>query len=82
MPELAWAAETVEANYDAILSECGGSFDRAHLLAWVEEYGVGYFLRDHSSPLDCLLFEKDKFHLLYSFERGNEGAMFRVVVKN
>lgn len=82
MAELAWAAEVVENNYGAILSECAGAFDRALLLEWVEEHGGGYFLRDHDSPLDCLLFETDKFLLLYHFESGNEGAMFRTVVKN
>lgn len=81
MPSLAWAAEVVEDNYQAILSEAGRAFDKDHLLAWVREYEKGYFLRDETSSLDCILITPDKFLQLYQFERGDEGAMFRVVVK-
>jgi hypothetical protein len=82
MAELAWAVRVVEENYDAILSECAGGFDRSLLLEWVEEHGTGYFLRDADSPLDCLLMDEENFLLLYHFENGNESAMFRTVVKN
>lgn len=74
---LAWAAEIVEDNYSAILSEASGSFDRDFLLSWVDKYKGGYFIRDEVSPLDCLLLTFEKFHMLYHFERGDVGAMFR-----
>lgn len=82
MTHLAWAAEVIEENYNAILSECAGAFDRELLLEWVDKHGFGYFLRDHDSPLDCMLFEDVNFRILYHFERGDEGAMFRLVVQN
>ena len=76
---IACAAEIIEVNYDAILSEAAGSFDRAFLLAWVVENKEGFFLRDETSPLDCLLIPFDQFFTLYHFERGDVGAMFRRV---
>lgn len=82
MAELAWAVEIAKENYQAILSEAGSSFDRDFLESWVAENGEGFFLRDSTSPLDCYLFDRQKFLQLYSFERGDAGAMFRQVSKN
>lgn len=77
----AWAAAIVEENYQAILSEAGKAFDRDFLLKWVAEHKEGFFLRDEASELDCTLFIPKNFSQLYSFDRGDENAMFRIVSK-
>lgn len=84
MADLVWAAEVVEKNYQAILSEAGAAISRELLLAWVREYGEGYLILDMTSPapLDCYLIQAEKFHSLYKFERGDEGVMFRIIVPN
>lgn len=79
MANLAWAAEVKEENFQAILSEAANSFDLDFLKAWSESNGEGYFIRDKSSPLDCLLFPKNEFHLLYCFHYKDDGNLFRLV---
>lgn len=76
------ATEISEENYCAILSEAGGSFDRAFLLRWVAENKEGYFVRDPESPMDCILFTPENFFTLYHFQRGDIGVMFRAVETN
>lgn len=82
MADLAWATPIVDDNYQAILSEAGGVFDRQFLEAWVSKNGTGYFLRDASSPLDCCLVSVESFVKLYDFRYPNDkAALFREVVK-
>ncbi len=79
--DLAWATPIVEENYQAILSEAGGLFDRDFIERWVAENGEGFFLRDKSSSLDCNLFTKENFNQLYLFKDHSEVAVFRLVEK-
>lgn len=81
MADLAWGTLIEEANYQAILSESAGSFDLEFLIAWVEKNGDGYFIRDKTSPLDCLLLTMEDFHQLYMFNHGDEGSLFRSLTK-
>lgn len=82
MADLAWATSVVDVNYQAIISEAAGSFDRAFLESWVSENGEGYFIRDTSSPLDCCLFAAREFSQLYNFRYPNDtAALFREVEK-
>lgn len=82
MANLVWAAKVVEKNYQAILSEGGAALGRDLLLAWVREYGEGYLILNTAAaaPLDCYLLQSEKFHGLYEFERGDEDAMFRIII--
>lgn len=80
MADLAWASAIVEENYQAIISESGGSLDAKFIVAWVKKNGSGFFLRDTSSPLDCNLFPTEEFNKLYMFKNNDEG-MFRLVIQ-
>lgn len=80
---VAYACLAISENLDAILSEAGSRFDREYIERWIEDNGgVGYFLRDESTPLDCNLFSREVFFDIYSFKSNDTSALFRRVVKN
>lgn len=92
MSDVAAAVEITEANYQAILSESGSSFDKGFLYDWVAKNGTGYFIRDVRddvpSPMDCLLLVPEDFHKMYRFlpikldEEGvNHHALFQRIAR-
>jgi hypothetical protein len=77
---VAYACRISEENLGVIASEHPG-FDREETLRWIEEHGEGYFLRDDASSFDCQYFVPEVFQRFYSFEPGNEGELFRRVLR-
>lgn len=74
MPDQAVSVEIIKNNYQAIVSEAGSAFNDADKIGvgamgflkdWVEKNGSGYFIRDVTSPMDCLLLVPEDFHRLY-----------------
>jgi len=80
MAESAWACKVTRANQSAIASEDPG-FDLAAFNKWLAIHDVGYFIRDPDSPFDCRYMSDVVFDQMYIFANGDEGALFRRIVK-
>lgn len=57
------------------------NFDEEEFNAFLAKHGVGYFLRDETSKLDCVYFPPEDFLEIYMFESGDTDALFRNVIK-
>jgi len=77
---MAEACRITKENTWVIASE-KPNFDKEEFDAWIEEHGVGYFLRDEGSKLDCSYIPPEDFLDIYIFESGDTGALFRKVIK-
>ena len=74
----AYACRLSERNFGAIASEKPG-FDMEDTIAWLNEHGEGYFVRDEDSPWDCNYLSDVVFHEIYAFEYDDKEAIFRPI---
>lgn len=79
----AYAVAITEDNIRGVIcSEAGPGFDLDFALAWLEEHGEGWFLRDEESPLDCQFFMPLVFVEMYMFTSSlDSNSLFRQVIK-
>lgn len=79
----AYAVAVTEENIRGVIrSEAGPNFDLEFALAWLEEHGEGWFLRDEESPLDCQFFMPLVFVEMYQFASSlDQASLFRQVFK-
>lgn len=77
----AYACRLTAENIPAIASE-HPKFSRKELADWVDKHGSGYFVRDEDRPaFDCRYMMEETLTQIYDFERGNESALFRRLVR-
>lgn len=76
----AWAVEVKPRNFQAIVSESGGSLDLELITYWLQDQ-EGYFLRSPDDPLDCTLIATSSFQQLFTFLYDDEGVLFRSVIR-
>lgn len=79
----AYAVAITEENLRGVIrSEAGSNFDLEFALAWLEEHGEGWFLRDEESALDCQFFMPMVFVEMYQFVSSlDHTSLFRQVIK-
>jgi len=78
----AYVIEVTPENLRGVIrSEAGKSFDLDLALAWLDEHGEGWFLRDEGSALDCQFFVPEVLFEMYVFTSHDESELLRQVVK-
>ena len=60
-----------------ILSEAGLNYNVNTALRWLKDYGDGWFVRDPSSPFDCLFLTDEVFHQIYLFTNNDQHCVMR-----